>query len=629
MIREPSAANPVAGREFRDSPEDESPRLDWSFAPVLLASLIFLCFFVKFLFNGFDVTDESYYLLNISNPWRFDNTSSQFALLYHLLFKICAENIAILRIANFALVFAANYVLSLFFVKIAFDDLPKSSPGFRRLLSFQIAFVSLLFYALWIPTPSYNSLNHAGLSVTALGLLLVRHFNEKGTAKLAATLPAWFMTGLGGYLVFVAKPQSAVLIALLAIFFLLAFRVFSLKGVAAAAGLSFLLLLAHSLVLDGDPMTFVNRYRKALEVENITKVHDSFIFFDFNTDFIKTLINFQYFKIPLLLILLTSLMTILFRETKLRNHFLIFFALLSAWVTALCFFVGFDPYPPSKGPWLWIIPPTAAIIDFILSKRGFARFFDGKFIFAVFFVGLSFAYSAGTNNDIIITLTLSSFFVFLGLLSLLDKNSPNLVRNLMTVTALSSFLVMSLLVSAWFHPYRSLSPLWTADTPIRIPIDGKTLRLPDYQAQAVADLYSLSERAEFPPDAPLIDLTGRFPGFSYLIKAHLPNVSWLGSGYRGSLEAAVIALSDISCEDLARAWVIHDNQPLNYHFPPEILEAASLDYRDHYRKVGEFAYPVGVVGGSLVFRVYSMLKPHDGWRDEIAPCEAKREAGGN
>jgi hypothetical protein len=601
------------------------PKLSWSLVQSIIPAIILLLFWLKYIFNGFDFTDEAYYLINITNPWAYDTIATQFGFIYYFLFKLAGENIAILRIFNFFLIFTVNMVLAYLFL----DNFLKLEQGFtkkiRLYLTFSLAVASLIFYSLWLPTPNYNSLNYFGISLTAIGLLLRRKGKQLQKVSLAKTWYFWFLIGLGGYLVFMAKPQSAVGLAILALFCLSLSGNFSLKGLILSVIVSVLLLFISAQWLDGSVSSFIGRYFRAIEVEKITNAHTNLFFGSLDLNIVKVFFSYKDCIIFLLIAFWGILLAYL---AELPNKNIWFLFIVFSFITfSLYFLLIFQPFQNSfaKGPWLWA--PCLGVIAFEILRANKIHRFPGirQLAWAIFFILLSFIYTFGSNNPSIIPLTLGSFYIFLGLLTLLKKGTQNLIYKLTGITLLSQLLIIIMICSAWNFPYRNLSPLWHANTPVSIPKGGHKLNLTYYQSQFINTLYEIADKANFIPNSPMIDLTGRLPGLLYLIGGNLPNVAWLGSDYSGSEKAAINVLKGLSCEELAKLWAIVAKEPLTFHFNAQILQEAGLeDFQSHYRAVGVFGYPEGIMGNTVIYQDLIVLKPKDQWPTQIEKCEAKR-----
>jgi hypothetical protein len=207
---------------------------------------------------------------------------------------------------------------------------------------------------------------------------------------------------------------------------------------------------------------------------------------------------------------------------------------------------------------------------------------------------LVYLYGLGSNNQITFTTSLVSFFIFLAIILLFNKNKNTLkLTNLFVGLIISSFFVtIIIMMSAWARPYRQIAPVWTFKNQVEVPMGGAKLKMPTLMANFITQLYELAKNSSYRPGTPIIDLTGRSAGSIFLLGGILPKTPWLGFGYSGSEEAAKTVLLRLSCEELAAAWVITDYHG-NEIFNPAILLEAGVEYESDYNLRGVVNFPMG------------------------------------
>jgi hypothetical protein len=262
---------------------DSSERGEWcidhSQYAALAASAVVSFVSLMWLFSrskhGIDLTDESFYILWISNPWIYDASLSQFGFIYHPLYKLVGGDIVLLRKANaltfFALAFGLGTVL---FEKTLSAGANKTS-GFRPVrrsviigLSFAFSSTALLGFLPWLPTPSYNSLGLQALLLAGIGVLLA----EREVSGRSAA--GWCLLGAAGWLSFMAKPSSAAALGFTVGIYLLLAGKFQIKLILLGALTAVSLLIASAWVIDGSVAGFVERLQKGLELyKHLTTGH--------------------------------------------------------------------------------------------------------------------------------------------------------------------------------------------------------------------------------------------------------------------------------------------------------------------------------------------------------------------
>jgi hypothetical protein len=230
---------------------------------VLVGVMLISLFIAKLLLLmdvGIDLTDEGYYLNWISNPWLYKYYVSQFGYLYHPIYKLLGNDFILLRIFNAILTYGLGFTASLLIIKRLTNY---QSRHILIFLSVCIALPSLFILMItghWLPTPSYNSLCFQGLLITALGLLL----SDDGFKH--HQLISGFLIGLGGWLVFMAKPSSALILSVVVLLYF-AFNLKDYWRVLVVASLTAsVLLLISAVYIDGSISKFVQRYQMGFKL---------------------------------------------------------------------------------------------------------------------------------------------------------------------------------------------------------------------------------------------------------------------------------------------------------------------------------------------------------------------------
>jgi hypothetical protein len=154
-------------------------------------------------------------------------------------------------------------------------------------------------------------------------------------------------------------------------------------------------------------------------------------------------------------------------------------------------------------------------------------------------------------------------------------------------------------------------------------------------ADFLNSLYASVQKNGFAPDTPVIDLTGKLPGVVFSIQGFLPKTPWLFSGYPGSNEYALQALNRLSCNELARSWVIICTDQNYAGLYPNILYLAGLPNDALYSLAGIFDFPRANPAGGLYFQKLHVMQPLDSWPTQAQSCNAIRnsssfyQSGGN
>ncbi|MDR1298560.1 MAG: hypothetical protein LBO05_14635 [Deltaproteobacteria bacterium] len=602
------------------------------------AAAVFFCLVARFLFYGFDFSDEAYYLLSMRDPWAYDATGSQFGLVYHPLYLLVDGNVGLLRLYNIlilAAIFAFLTVLASRY--FAPEESPAApAPITRKLLIPGLTMASLSVLLLWLPTPNYNLLNYQSLALVLCGILLVslkraEAVRAGGGVKFWAGGGSlgWLVVGLGGFLSFMAKPTTAAGLAVVVLLWAGLSSNWSVKGVLTAACAAFLPLFAAALILDGSISEFVDRYLKYVEMEELGSVHSvsSLLIFDFTVFKNRISQNLIFFSVFIILISVLIYKYIIINEKP--NVLLTLILYLLAITGIFCFIPGRLEGRLNFGHLLWAGPFGASV--FALAGGGLAG--RGKILkpalgWLALLGSFSFLFALGSNNYFTDLISESSFFLFLGFLIFLTRISSSkcFYKILVCFMLLAQAISMAIIINAWTFPFLQVGKIWTYDVKMKVPLDGYYLTMPYPQAKFVDQWYNIAEISGYDAKIPLIDLTGRLPGAMFILNGRLPKTAWMISGYLGSDDYAVAALKKLTCRELAEAWLILDTN-FEVTFSPGVLLKAGVDFDGEYDMVGlaEY-YPVGINTRQPALAV-GLLAPGD-VETRAGACDMRRAGGG-
>jgi hypothetical protein len=603
-----------------------------------LLGLVFIFLVLKSMGSGLDFTDESAYLFYIKYPWAYDATVSQFGLIYHPLFMLARGDIFLLRLFNTLIILAIYARLSyLLLLNLKPENLPISI-RYLSLLIPALSAVPLSALVIWLPTPNYNLLN-----VQAIGLILIAVFQisgrdaERGINEFSAqktlpaeknprswtlgNIPSWLLIGAGGYMAFMAKPQTAVGLAFLVLLWVFLSKRRNFKSTALAAFFSFLLLFISALILDGSVAGFVSRYISGVAIDRLAGTHQVSDILNFDPRGLFAVIDARLVRSFFFCLGIG----ILYYYSAERKNWLLGLIILLACVTAL-FFI--NPYwggsQLSLGHLLWAGLFGGAAVDYLKGRKKNPGGRNSKIAWFLFISSLSVIYSLGSNNFFLIPLSVASFLIFYGFLVFLAREPKPLpwLKKVAGYTCLGQFMAIAIVLSSWAAPYRQASRLWDYNTQAKVPIDGSPLSFSPMMASFINKWYEIAKSNGFKPQTPVIDLTGRTPGAIYIIGGVLPKTPWIYSGYRSSEAFAVTALKKLTCRQLSEAWLIID---LNFEgiLNPAILPAAGVDLDGEYTLLGRADYPLPSREG-FVSRPLGLLAPANDPRERADICQKRR-----
>ncbi|MBY0235426.1 MAG: hypothetical protein K2W93_10615, partial [Burkholderiaceae bacterium] len=530
---------------------------------LLLASAILtvLCVgWVLYLSHyGIDLTDESFYLVSMANPFIYSVSSTQFGLVYHPLYVLLGGDIAALRQANVLITYGLSFALAYAFLLKEFDGQVLGSKE-KVVLSAGLATTALatsVFAGLWLPTPS--------------------------------CVAGWILIAVGGWLTFLAKPTSAAVLMLCAGVYLIAARKFSFRWVAVSAGLAVGLTISFGILIDGSLTAFIARLEggvnvgKTLEgghtVWNILRV-DSFHLGS---------------KVKTLLINSTLIFFVAAFLVKSKNNGLRWggWALSIGFVAAACLLM-FDGWPDVlgyghfHGLLLWSIPYAAVILLAAMhGSQGIGVVLRERWPFALTFLILPYAYAIGTSNNYwILSSQAGIFWVLVGLVFLRPLHQDKQIASSFLVLCLAvQLIVVAVVQAAVERPYRQPQPLRQQIYPLAIGGVNSQLFVPEGFGRYLTSIGELAKRAGFQAGTPMIDLSGVSPGVPYFLGAMSVGQAWVIGGYPGSNRLAMEMQKMAACRDLAAAWLLVEPNGVA-RISPEILLKFGANLATDYTMVG-------------------------------------------
>ena len=573
-----------------------------------LAVLIYILFLL--LLNssrGFDITDESFYLISASQPENILASTTQFGYYTGLLYLLSGKNIAIFRIVGVLSLFGAAW-----FFAFSLDRYWNSTSGHvlnARKRWKEITFISigcLAYYKSWLITPSYNWL--ALLSVLIAGSGLLRATTDNHHNRVRSGSPRYILTdgvivGLGGGLAFMAKPTSALVLAVTALFWIgvhflrCKLKLFFLVAVCASC----LFLLMHAIVLKGGIVSFYFELRDGLEIERMLIEGQSIEshFWQAVDDFKKIPAQifqlapngFRLFPVILCLVLVIKKLGQETLAVLVHSIFLIIFNVLiwyRLWQTGLWSGtdIGFSAIV------LAISLLSSALLTLCVWKNstGESRLkaFSRLVIVYVFLFMLTFAMAFGSNN--IMVRQMSFAFVFLAAGAILSALwiDQYVDRKILggLIPVLVAISVLNVATLAFKNPYRLTGKISDQVVESSFLMEGGSLQVDPPTALYISALKRIALEAGWQPGTPLIDLTGGSPGATVILDGRIMGVPWLLGGYKGSTEFAKTVIKMVPEPVQNTAWVL--TAPAGKRsLSGKILSEIGLNFPDRYVAIGK------------------------------------------
>lgn len=569
---------------------------------ILSGSLLALA--LKLCWIGFDITDEAYYLIEISDFQAFRGTATNFGALYHPVYKAFDGSLVALRIFNILSIYSLAWVLAYLVLQTRFSSAELGGLA-SKMLAAGLAAVSLVFLLRWIPSPGYNSLNVIGLLVSSIAVAQLLKNGQKSIYGGSILL------GIGGWVVFMAKPSSAALLAVIALAVLKAIdsirsdKYFFAASLMLSAAVAVCLLAISAILLDGSLMTFIdNLFEGANRGSQL--IGNRWFSFDMvwrGALKLRFASHWILWATPLLIIICGFAMWFLARYPEALSGYLLKLELtLIFLIIATVFMIisgqAVNPLGAlntSEMFWIyWLVPISVLLIYLVwsLSHKSAGSPIQRKVrILALFLIMMPYCFTVGTNNNYFASMVMVSIFAYLSIFLLWPESGKAslefLLRPFVLVLVLICFLALH---RGAENPYRQVAPIFSAS---RVQLQEgplKGLWVSAATGKYINEIREKSKSAGFSPGDPIIDLTGSSPGTIFALEGKSVGAAWLISGYPGSEKLAVDALKKEPSETIDGAWVLSENLSRS-HNADYVLGQLGKDLDSDYIAVATFNVP--------------------------------------
>lgn len=572
---------------------------------------------------GFDLTDESFYLIWMADPGRYGMSTTQFGFVYNPLYRILGGDIASLRQANIALTFCCGWLLCIVLLR-------RISPGHRPvdfrtatetfLVAASLATCALVVYAMWIPTPSYNSLALQAILLAASGLVLL----DRDPTR--ASICGWLLLSLGLVVTFLAKPPSAMALALVAVGYVAFGRKVNprLIGLAVAAAAALLLVVATAM--DGSALAFGTRLARGVEIARALEAgHRLDRLLRLDTPRLSVSESMVLPAVAFLVLVLTWLS---FGSRRQRVFSVVGCGALLA--ASMAIISGSAASPLDRTLYMGLLIGGVALgtlsVAVVLARRSSRPWILGADrALAVALALLPYAYAVGTGNNYWRQGAGASIFWVLACAILLARtvDRSTMWQSILPTLAAAQLVTVAVLSAAMEQPYRQAESLRLQGEPIELGPTRSSLWLSRETAEYLRRVVALAHDAGFKPGTPMIDLTGHSPGTVFALAANAVGQPWIIGGYKGSEQFAAKVLDSVPCEELAAAWVLAEPAGPR-KLDPALLRRYGIDLGRDYLEVGVLSTPLGVRDYPGIYE-QRILKPARPAEVAVDACRGERK----
>ncbi len=529
-----------------------------------LYSLYLLIFSMN---KGFDITDESFYILNAKYVKELNYVITHHSYYSQFLFWILNDNLLFVRIVGILILLISTLFLSIELCKYVHFKYDFSLTK-RSYLKFALPSLigGLVYYMNFLRTISYNWF--ALVSVILTNLFLFRIVNNKTKNYEKIICLDYILLSASLTLSFMAKPTTAIFLAIIVgVFFCYEYKNINFKkSIPPIILTTTLFVILHIVLLDGGFKLYFEKLFSGLNKMAI--IGGGHTLSSRTIDLFDKIYQYAYkeifnYYIENLFILLTfiilNLSNLVFKKIECLKKYSKQFIEISLFLVLLCLGLIILEYNLLiDSNLVWIKSVKFLIVEILFFFFLFPFFKKKKLIIIItILVSHSFAYSFGTGNDIIKAMSKSLIFIVLAITTfnyIIDKHlKTNIFMPLSTL--ILSIWCSFVIYEGSENPYRLKTSIQEQDQYVNL-LGG--LYVDELQKKYILDLqkskkdYSLGAK-----NIKLIDMTGGSPGVNIILKMGVFDSQWLFGGYSGSNEFALECLKKYKrSESLRNAWIL-------------------------------------------------------------------------
>ena len=552
---------------------------------LLVESAFVVGWILKKADHGFDLSDESFYMIWIERPLEYPVSVSQFGSVLSVPFACLGDDLVALRQFNILTTYGLAFVLAYQLVG-AWLRRMGCSLLIRLAVSAAFALPSLTVMTYWLMTPNYNSLN--GLAFLLVCIAVFSNPQTERRQVLAALL-----IGLGGYLSFMAKPTSSAVLGVMVLGFVWGIQRWGWRSLLAAIGTAGVLLIATMSFLAGDPLAYIGELRETLAI-GTDPSYSLRRLIKWNSPHLDTRWRIAFGVASLLLF--TILRVANHKRAEKFNALpvpLLSCVLLglgacgvvATWFDFQTFSVGFlehrDDEYGRKERYLFLSLFSVAVVAACFREMDRRRLAAACFLF-----WLPCGFAFGTNINYWDKGATIAFFWVISLvvaISALPPRKSQLSYVLLIASFLPLFCVLDL-ENAYTNPYRQESFADTAMKPVTIGRGKTEIMMAEETADLIALLRQEAKAAGFEEGMPVLDLTSQGVGLIYTIGGNNFPAVWSSAGSPWAEKSLRQLLMQRRDEDLENLWVLKKEGWADSN-PDTVLEEVGLSMADFVEAV--------------------------------------------
>jgi hypothetical protein len=556
----------------------------------------FLVFFVLNSGKGFDITDESFYLLWAMQPENVYASYHPFGFITKYVWFLSDKSIENFRILSVVILFLVTLLFAVS-LNYFFQKKQHQEDSFT-LEIFSIAALSatgFIYFTWWLISVSYNLLSFASCLLVMSGLFLA--YGES-KARTSIVVIGGILVGFAGFVAFLSKPTTAFFLAIIVIVWMVYYRHIDKKYyfLIFASMSMFVPLLLHTFLVMGGIGEFYTYLSDAIYLDNAGEHKhevDSIITaaYIIYKDLILTPAHYLLYTpvfILLFIALFVSRSKIVYKKYREKLALLV-----TIYFLTLFFIEIFNLNNKVEVTAFFTLSSIVLFLTVVVFNRFDKSYEQEKGDISVYVIValslfiLPFAYSFGTNNNLLshsynvliflFAIWLYSFQILLGKYA----HKKYIIALLCMLMVSASSIIIN---KAYNSPYRLVSNIGSQNTEVQFLGTNGVIKVDDITAKYVNNLKQIAINSGWKERNPLIDLTGGSPGALVILNAKLVGKPWLVGGYGGSANYTKLAikLSGINPFD---SWVLTAPHGKRNN-PIPSLSDTSFNFEEKYQLVG-------------------------------------------
>lgn len=572
---------------------------------MFVASLYLL---ISNLSSGFDITDESLYILLADQPENMLASVTQFGYYTSILYQLSGKDIATFNLLGLLVLLSSGLLfiimLERYWLKLSGTD---GLTSVRYTVIAPLASAILAYYHSWLLSPSYNWLALVSIFLVGAGLLSavteknVRVYKSNDVLKL---LISSLLIGIGGGLAFMAKPTTAAMLGVLSLLWIYAHPVYErkIRLLILSASIAFMFFVCHAIVYRDGLVVFIYELMHASNLIGLLGAGHGISYFSAHViSAVSSLAEHLMQSKSYHFLLIAYILSLILRWKNVSSviisvlHFSLMAVGLLFWVQLL--HTQFDVFM-SEGYAAVAISIYFLLTAFVISdqpvnqaEEGRQSFFNLAVLF-FFLLIMQLSYAFGSANGLLGQM--SGAIVFLCAASLytvhwIEHNKKfKLISDAVALLITVSIFVM--LKSGYDGPYWLKGSIKEQVIPRTLLLNDSEIFVDIDMADYISQLQEVALKGGWQTGTALIDLTGRSPGATVILGGEFLAAPYLIGGYKGSSLFAQENLAQVPLVELKQAWVLTASGGIGTkQLSKEVLTRNGVNFPNDYVMVGKSA----------------------------------------